>query len=449
MRTFLRWCICGAGLAALALLTVGCGKKPAAKTETPPVEVKVITPIYKDVVAEEEFTGWTRAKDMAELKASRVTGYLINRAAYKRLMAQHKLNLERIQRGEAVPPSMPEKDDKSFKEPNIKDGADVKEGDELFFIDPRAYMAEVERSFANVRQAQATWNRLKEDLTRAQEAGGGSTREERERLRSNLLEASASIQAARASQTTAQINLDFTTIRAKFSGRLSRRLIDPGNIVKPEETVLSTLVSLDPIHAYFNVDERTVLRLRRLIQEKKIPSARTTKREVKIALADEEDFKHVGIIDFIDNQLDQGTGTLNVRAVLPNPTLPGASTPLFSPGMFVRVRVPIGNPEPALLVPEKALGSDQGERYLYIVENGLARQVNVKIGPEEKHRLPDETKNYRDESFRVVIQVKRPNQPTLTAESLVIMDGIQNVADKTKVVTEQIAVREKKPANAK
>ena len=88
----------------------------------------------------------------------------------------------------------------------------------------------------------------------------------------------------------------------------------------------------------------------------------------------------------------------------------------------------IGNPEPALLVPEKALGSDQGERYLYVVKDGVAHQVNVKIGPEEKHRLPDENDEYHDESFRVVVQVKRPKQPTLTAKSLVIMEGIQNSA---------------------
>ena len=149
--------------------------------------------------------------------------------------------------------------------------------------------------------------------------------------------------------------------RSPFAGRISRRLIDPGNLVKADDTPLTTLVALDPLYAYFDIDERTLLRLRRLIAEGKIKSARETEAPVMVGLADEQGFSLTGVVNFVDNKVDPNTGTLRARVVIANPRR------LLSPGLFVRIRVPIGSPRPALLVPEEAVGSDQGQKYLYIL----------------------------------------------------------------------------------
>src|SRR5262249_36186960 len=155
-------------------------------------------------------------------------------------------------------------------------------------------------------------------------------------------------------------------------GRISRRLVDPGNLVTADQTVLASIVRLDPLYAYFDVDERTVLRIRRLIREGAVKSARDVEVPVEMELADEDEFRHKGTINWVDT----GTGPLRVRAVFPNPK------ELLSPGLFVRVRLAIGVPHKALLVSERALGTDQGQKYVYVVnEQGEVVYRGVKIGP--------------------------------------------------------------------
>ena len=162
----------------------------------------------------------------------------------------------------------------------------------------------------------------------------------------------------------AKLNLDFTEVKAPISGRISRRMVDPGNLVRADDTMLTTIVSLDPMYAYFDIDERTLLKLRRLTAEGKI-KARDDGNVIPVwvGLSDEEEFPHAGEINFTDNRVDPSTGTLRVRGVLPNP-----KPRLFSPGMFVRIRLPVGEPHQAILIPEKAVGTDQGNKFLYIVD---------------------------------------------------------------------------------
>lgn len=436
----LRWLVGGVALAALGLLSSGCGKKPAPKTDPPPEEVTVVAPLAKEIVDHEEFTGWTQAEKTTDLKPSHVTGYIIPRADYQQLRPDFPLK-------DVAPAPI------RLKNGEIKEGTDVGKGQELFYIDPKTYMAEVNKAEASVKLARATYKTAQSNLTRAMAAGSASTPEEKTRLSNLLEEASASIKVAETSLAAAKLNLDYTIIRAPYAGRISRRYVDPGNIAKSDDTVITTIVSLDPIHAYFDVDERTVLRLRRLVMSKLIPSARDTKRVVHIALADEEEFKHEGTIDFINNRLDIGTGSLSLRAELKNPTPKDGKTPLFSPGMFIRVRVPIGDPHAALLVPEKALGSDQGERYVFVVEEGnddegkpvsIARRCDVKVGHSEKHKLPDSDGRMRDEVYRVVTPAKGDDSRVkLTAKSRIIVDGIQKVSDGSKVKAAPLG---KKPA---
>ncbi len=182
-------------------------------------------------------------------------------------------------------------------------------------------------------------------------------------------------EAAKASLETAQLNLSFTKIASPITGRISRRLVDPGNLVRADETPLANIVSVDPIYAYFDIDERTALRLRRLILDGKLPGVQEGKMNVQLALADEDQFLVTGTIDFFDNQIEAGTGTLRLRAVIRN------ERGLLSPGLFVRVRIPIGVPHAALLVREESLGTDQGQRFIYVVdEQNQIDYRRVKVG---------------------------------------------------------------------
>ncbi len=317
---------CLAGLLVTVLFIAGCQPvaAPAAKAKSP--EVFIAFPTEEVVNEVEEFTGRTMAVSTVEIRA-RVTGYL-----------------EKVQ---------------------FKDGGDVKTGDLLAEIDPRSYKAELEKANATAAQAKARLERMSRQLIRARQLieKKNITQEEFELSESDHREAIATLDAAVASQDVADLNLSFTRITAPIDGHISRRLVDPGNLIKADETPLATIVSLNPIHAYFDVDERTVLRIRRLIQQGKIKSARESETLVKIGLADEEGFPLEGTVNFIDNQVDSNTGTLRLRAEIRN------ESRFLAPGMFVRVQVPIGAPHPAILVREEALGADQGQRFVYVVND--------------------------------------------------------------------------------
>jgi multidrug efflux system membrane fusion protein len=166
--------------------------------------------------------------------------------------------------------------------------------------------------------------------------------------------------AVRAAAQLAATNLRYCSIRAPFAGRLSKRFVDEENLIKADETALTTIVQLDHVYATFDIDERTVTRVRKLIDRGEVTSSRVQPLEVQIALADDDGFSLSGQVVFTDNQIDAGTGTLRVRASILNPRLSRAPWYMLSPGQFVRVRVPIGQPRDAVLVPEKAIGSTRG-----------------------------------------------------------------------------------------
>jgi multidrug efflux system membrane fusion protein len=320
-------CIVRAALTVSVLLSmiwmVGCNRSQPKLAPTKPPEVDVDQPTIESVIDFEEFTGRTDAVPSVEIRA-RVSGYL----------------------------------DEVF----FKDGADVTKGEPLFKIDDRIYKATLDREDGSVKQAKAKFDHAVADYNRMLGTAPGSLApQERDKTTYDRHESEAAYIAAQASRKLAEINYNFTRIAAPISGRISRRLVDPGNLVKADETPLTTIVSLDPIYAYFDIDERTLLKFRRLLQEGKIKSARETDVTVDVGVADEEGYSLTGVINFIENRVESGTGTLRIRAEIKN------AKRFLSPGMFVRIRLPVGVPHQATVVAEVALSTDQGQKFVYVV----------------------------------------------------------------------------------
>jgi RND family efflux transporter MFP subunit len=331
-------------LLALGIGLAGCARVPSQAPAAAPIPVTVSYPVERDVTDIADFTGRTAAVDSVEVRA-RVSGYL----------------------------------DKV----NFKEGALVKKDDMLFEIDPRPYRADLERAKGTVAQYDARVHRLERDYQRAKSliGRGAIGQEEYDRYEGDYREAVANLDVAKANRDLAALNLDYTRIIAPVSGRVSRYVVTVGNLIQSGDqnggTLLTTIVSVDPMYVYFDVDERTHLRLRRLLLESRSTAGPGAEPSVPLflGLADETGFPHQGRINFEDNRLDPTTGTLRVRGVFSN------SKRLLSPGLFVRVRLPVGTPYQAILVSEQALGTDQGQKILYLVneKNEVVNQ-RVKVG---------------------------------------------------------------------
>jgi RND family efflux transporter MFP subunit len=265
----------------------------------------------------------------------------------------------------------------------FKDGAEVNKGDLLFVIDARPYEAEVERARANLNQAQARLELTSNELARAERLLKTKTisEEEADSRSKAAREAEAALQSARASLETARLNIEYTHITAPISGRIGRRLITEGNLVNGNQampTLLTTIVSLDPIYSYFDTDEGSALRYQKLAREQKAANFRAGEVPAELELANESGFPHKGTLDFVDNRVDPGTGTLRLRGVFHNP----GPQRVLQPGFFSRVRVPGSAPYQGLLVPDPAVGTDQGEKFVYVVsdQDEVQRQA-VQLGP--------------------------------------------------------------------
>ncbi len=329
--------------AALGLLVgiAGCGSTQAQSgpPQAPPLpEVDVSVPVIREVTDFQDFPGRLAAVKAVEVRA-RVTGYL-----------------DRIL---------------------FKDGAIVKEKQELCLIDPRPYRAELARAEGSVIQTEGRLKRLESDFERAQTLSTKKviSQEEIDRITSDRTEAQGALAVAKAARDIARLNLEFTTVTAPIAGRIGNRMLDEGNLVKADETAISVIVSLDSIYVYFDLDERTLLRLKRLTGDVKFDLASEKKFPVLIGLADEEGFPHRGEVNFADNRVDADSGTWRLRGKLDN------DDGLLTPGQFVRVRLPIGEPVESLLIADLALGTDQGQKYVYVVDD--KNQVvyrRVKIG---------------------------------------------------------------------
>jgi RND family efflux transporter MFP subunit len=374
-----------AGLAlVLAAPIPGCDDPPPAPS--PPV-VSTSYPLAREIVEWDVLTGRLQATETVEVRA-RVSGFL-----------------------ESV---------------NFRDGATVQQHDLLFVIDPRPYQAEFDRAEAAVRQAQARLDLARNDLARGEELAPNRaiSTEDVDRRRSAADDAAAALDVAKAERAEAALDLEFTRVEAPITGRASRRLVTPGNLVvggDVQGTLLTTIVSLDPIHCYVDTDERSYLKYARLAGAGQRPSSRDTPNPVQVGLADEEGFPHEGYMDFVDNQLDPDTGTMIGRAVLPNPTL------LLTPGMFVRLRIAGSGTYEALLLPDEAIGTDQNQKFVWVVDaEGVAQYRRVSAGP-------------LHEGLRIV-------REGLTVEDRVVVAGTQRVRAGSKVTAEDVPIEPPAPA---
>jgi RND family efflux transporter MFP subunit len=331
-------------LALAPLLTSGCDTQENKFVPPPPPPVSVSRPEVRPVTDYLELTGNTQSIDQVQLQA-RVEGFLT---------AIH-----------------------------FKDGDYVKKGDPLFTIEQDVYKAKVLQAEGQLAAAQAQLQRALQEYTRQQALlkQNATATSEVEKWKAQRDEAEATIVEARANLELARINLGYCRVAAPFDGRMDRHLVTPGNLVgagKPTE--LAVITRLDPIYAYFTLNERDLVQLMADARAKR-EGYKSTVIPVFAAMEGEDGYSKEGRLDFVSSSLDAGTGTILMRAVFDNP-MGSAAAPRLLPGMFLRLRLPLGVRDKALLVPERALGVDQAGRYLLVVnDRDIVEQRPVKTGP--------------------------------------------------------------------
>lgn len=348
--------------AAVAATIFVAASGSAVGQAPPPPEVDVANVVSKPVRQWDQFTGRIAAIEAVEIRA-RVSGYL-SRVAFK-------------------------------------EGDEVKEGDLLFVIDPRPYKAARDNAAAQLERAKAT-ARLAEILDqRSQQLikTGAISRNEFDRTSTSLAQANAEVSAAEAALETASLNLDYTEVRSPIAGKVSRTMLTQGNLIQADQTVLTSVVSQDPVYVYFQPDEQTFQRYGQMARKgERAASA----NPVRVGLAGDEGHPHGGTVNFINNQVDATTGTITMRAVVPNPDR------AFVPGMYARVQL-VGSGEfRAMLIDEKAVMTDQDRKYVYV------------LGPESKAVRKNIVLGGAVEGLRVV-------QSGLDPGDKVIVAGLQKI----------------------
>ena len=351
-------------VAAVALVAVGC--KPHAAAPMPPPPTVTVAPVEQRELTEyNEFTGRLDAVETVEVRP-RVSGHI--------------------------------------QEMRFQSGQLVKKGDVLFVIDPRWHQAEFERATAEYQRAQAKFATAEREANRAKEllADKAISLEESEQRNSKLSEARAGLASAKAASETAKLDLEFTQIRAPIDGRVSRAWVTVGNYVSGGpgmNSVLTTIVSVDPIYAYADVDEATLLKFQKLKSKLGNGDGRIA---VEMALADDEGFPYQGFVESFDNRIDPATGSILLRTVFPN------QDGRLLPGLFARVRVPGSERKPTLLISDRAIGTDQSQKFvLTLSATNTVEYRPVKIGP--------------------VLEGKRVIREGLQAGEQVVVNGLQRV----------------------
>lgn len=368
-----RWRLAAAAALTAPACFAGCRRDPPPSVPAAP-SVTVAPAVRATVTPWREFTGQFAAVQIVQVRP-RVSGY--------------------IQRVE------------------FTDGADVNAGDALFQIDPRPYEATLAGAKATLARTQSAVHFAKSEVVRAETlyAARAMAREDLETRTDALNAAEANLQSAQAAVDTATLDLDWTVVRAPITGRVSRAQVTAGNYVQSGATIapLTTIVSEDPMYVYFNADEDSYLALLRagMSPTRAIEHGPT----VAIGLADDSGFSHEARIEFVDNQLDGTSGTIQIRAVVRNPDH------RLTPGLFARVRVPIGSPYRATLIEDRAVGTDQDKRYVYVVKpDSTVEYRPVQIGP-------------LDNGLRVITSGVQPGDA-------VVVEGLQRVRPGVKVVAQ-------------
>lgn len=383
-----------AALFLLLGLFAGC-RQHNGPPKADSVKVKVQYPVREPVPDYVFYTGRTDAIESVEVRA-RVTGYLV-----------------------AI---------------DFEPGKEVKAKQRLFKIDPRPYKALLDQANSQVALAEAKLKLAIADFARSKaiaKTPGAISQADIDRYLAAQGEAEAAVAAAKAYAESAQLNYDFTDVLAPVNGIAGRNLITLGNLVSQDKTLLTTIVSADPMYAYFDVDERNMLRAQERIRHGKMKSVRQgAKLPIQLGLAtDADQYPLEGFVDFVNNQVDATTGTIKIRGTFPNPQPEDGGPRLLTPGLFVRIRMPMGEPQPMLVVPTVAIGTDQDKRHVLVVNaKNEVEYRPVKLGPE----LPDGRQAV--EPVTIIrtekgIQVGGDHlgEPSLTEKDRVIVSGLQRV----------------------
>lgn len=372
------------GLLAAFILIALIGCKNDEQSAPPPglgptPNVKIAQPLAQEVTEWDEYTGRIEAVNSVEVRA-RVSGYL-----------------------DSV---------------NFKAGDKVRKGDLLFQIDPKPYTAQLNYAEAELERAKSKHELAKNDLLRAERLfrAKAISEEEHDARSKGLREALATVQSAQASVNTARLNLEYTQVRSPIDGRIGRELITAGNLVNGGEvnaTLLTFIVSTDPVYVYVDADERSVLKYRRHAQQGGHGSLGDESTPVELAVADESGFPHQGHIDYISPREDAATGTLSLRGVFANPD------ELLSPGFFARIRVRQSAPYQAILLPDRAIGTDQAQHFVWLVnQENQVEYRKVELGAHIGQS-------------RVIVQGLKP-------EEWAVIEGIQKLKPGIKVNPERI-----------
>ena len=376
---------------ALACFIASCGERQQQGGAPPPPTVAVAKPIKRTVFDFDEYVGRFTAINSVEVRA-RVSGYL------------DKLH--------------------------FKDGQLVKQGDLLFTIDKRPFQNTLDQARANLVQAQSNVAYTEADYTRGQALVRDKTITDQtfEQRAQAFRNAKASVTANEAAVRQAELDLEFTELRAPVNGRIGDRRVSPGNLVtggtSGNTTMLATIVSIDPIYFEFTFDEASYLRYERLAKKGEDIASRNASVQVALKLIDESDFDHEGRMDFVDNVIERATGTIRGRAVFANPT------EVFTPGMFARVRVPGSPPYEGLLVPDIAVGTEQARRYVVVVDDqDTARIKYVTLG------------QLTSDGLRVIKEGLGP-------DDRVVVNGLMQARPGTKVHAEEQGTKPAAPVQA-
>ncbi len=353
---------------------LSCQKKEAVQ-ELPPPPVTISKPIQKEIIEWDEYTARTDAVENVNI-TPRVSGYI---------------------------------DNITFKAGDL-----VNKGDLLFVIDPRPYQAALDQAQAQEREAEA--NQELQDANFARQdrlrSTGVIAKEDYDTALSNKNQAAARVLAGQAAVESAQLNLTFTQVTSPIAGRISREQVTVGNLVQADTTLLTNIVSVDPIYAYFYVDERAVLNYEKQVREGRIPDARSSNVPVYLQLENETGFPHQGNIDYISNQFNSSTGTLAVRGLFAN------ANGILIPGGFARIRVAATPLHSAFLVTDRAIGTDQGQKYVLVAgDDNVVTVKPVVLGPDV-------------DGLRVV-------RSGLTGNENVIINGVVNARPGSKVSPQQ------------
>jgi membrane fusion protein, multidrug efflux system len=369
-------------LGFLALALAACSDQAAKTAATPPPPaVSVANPLEREVVEWDEYTGRFDAVDTVEVRA-RISGFL--------------------------------------NEVKFTDGAVVKKGDLLFVIDPRPFQRVLDRDRAALLGAKIQLEFAEKDLERAKPLMATSTISQQvfDQRTQAVRAAEANVLSAEANVRSGELDVEFTQITAPITGRIGRKLVSEGNYLTGSSgsgTLLTTIISADPVYFYFDVSETEFLKYQRFGSAMAQSGARVSEVPVELALQGEQGFPHKGRMSFIDNRIDQNTGSLRVRAVFDNPDQ------LFQPGLFARVRLAGSGKYKAILLPDMAVAADQSNRFLFVVaDDGTVSTRPIELGP--------------------MIDGLRVIRTGVTASDTVVVNGLQRARNGIKVTPEKTVI---------